>query len=125
MQLDKESLDAIPYQRRKWICQCKGCQHGTHVRDYGISPFFFLDRNSKAAKKNPKEYWYNLNVQFWICGKHWKMMGRLEKSFGRRAAEDKLLEPVIPLEGKLSAPEAEMLPVVQLEEHQQVISQKE
>lgn len=86
MQLDKESLDAIPYVRVRWLCQCKGCTNGTHVRDYGLSEFSsfgiigFLDRNSKNAAKNPREYWMRQN-NYWLCGKHNQLFKRLRKRF--------------------------------------------
>lgn len=86
MQLDKESLDAVPYTRMRWLCQCKGCNNGTHVRDYGLGPFdqrgiwAFLDRNSKWAAKNPGDYWMGPN-NYWLCGKHNKLFKRLQKTY--------------------------------------------
>jgi hypothetical protein len=85
-QLDKESLDAVPYTRLRWLCQCKGCTNGTHVRDYGLVEFnprgiwAFLDRNSKAAAKNPADYWMGPN-NYWLCGKHNRLFKRLAKRF--------------------------------------------
>lgn len=85
MQLDKESLDAVPYTRMRWLCQCKGCKNGTTVRDYGLGGgprglWAFLDRNSKNAEKNPSDYWMGPN-NYWLCGKHNKLFKRLEKRF--------------------------------------------
>lgn len=92
MQLDKESLDSIPYEQKKWQCQCKGCTNGTHVRDYSLSPFFFLDRNSKYCREHPEEYWNNLNFRYWLCGKHRKMFDRLEKMYGNEKTYLKLCD---------------------------------
>lgn len=84
--LDKEALDAIPYTRRRWLCQCKGCTNGTHVRDYGLGEFSrygiwaWLDRNSKDAAKNPGEYWMGPN-NYWLCGKHNAMFKRFRGRF--------------------------------------------
>lgn len=85
-QLDKESLDAVPYVRRRWLCQCKGCTRGTHVRDYGLAPFngrgiwAWLDRNSKWANSHPTELWMGPN-NYWLCGKHNAMFKRLKGKF--------------------------------------------
>lgn len=78
-QLDKKSLDAVPFTRMRWLCQCKGCKNGTHVRDYGIG-WYFLDRNSKAAAKNPHDYWMGVR-NYWLCGKHNAMFKRLKNRF--------------------------------------------
>jgi hypothetical protein len=79
MQLDRESLEQIPYTRMKWFCVCKGCNNGTHIRDYGIG-WYFLDRNSKNSWKNPRAYWRGRN-DCYICSKHWLLWQRLEKKF--------------------------------------------
>lgn len=86
MLLDKESLDAVPFTRLRWLCQCKGCTNGTHVRDYGLVDFnprgiwAFLDRNSKYAAKNPSDYWMGPN-NYWLCGKHNRLFKRLKGRF--------------------------------------------
>jgi hypothetical protein len=87
MQLDKPSLDRLPYDIYKWNCQCKGCDNGTTVRDYGIAPFYFLNRNSKYCFEHPKEYWHRVyqGGNFWLCGKHLKFYNRLKKIYGERA----------------------------------------
>ena len=77
MKLDKEDLDSMPYNVLKWECCFNGCKCGTTVRDYGLHPFYFLNRNSKAAERNPKKYWFDLRVIHWFCGKHWKYYQRL------------------------------------------------
>ena len=75
-----KELDAIPYDRKKWICEGKNCKNGTHIRDYGVFPWFMLDRNSKNSIKNPREYWRGRN-NFYLCSKHGKMWERLTKRF--------------------------------------------
>lgn len=84
-QLDKEALDSLPYTVIKWNCQVKGCCNGTTVRDYGIHPWYFLNRNSKNANKNPTDYWKGIQNQkfsnWLLCGKHNMFFKRLEKSF--------------------------------------------
>lgn len=86
MQLDKESLDAVPYIRRRWLCQVKNCTNGTHVRDYGLEPFngrgiwALLDRNGKGITKNPRDWWMGPN-NYWLCGKHNAMFKRLKNHF--------------------------------------------
>lgn len=115
MQLDKESLDQIPYQRRKWYCQCKKCDNGTYVRDYGITPYFFLDRNSKNSFVKTADYWSNLNRHIWLCNKHLKFVKRLAKIYGDEKAENKLFDSVLPSKGKLSEPLNEMNPIILIE----------
>lgn len=86
MQLDKESLDRVEYVRRRWLCQVKNCTNGTHVRDYGLEPFnprgmwLFLDRNSKGAAQNPRNYWMGPN-NYWLCSKHNALFKRLITRF--------------------------------------------
>ncbi len=101
MRLDKESLDKVPYTIYKWVCQCSGCNNGTRVRDYGLTEFnprgiwAFLDRNSKYANKNPGEYWMGPN-NIWLCGKHFKLVKRLEKRFDTQHIRNRLFD-----EGKI------------------------
>lgn len=78
--LDKAGLDAVPYTLLHWACQCKGCKNGTTVRDYGLTGWFFLHRNSKAAERDPSSYWMGWN-NYWLCGKHNKLFKRLVKSY--------------------------------------------
>lgn len=92
MQLDKESLDAVPFVRFRWLCQCKGCQNGTHVRDYGLGDRWFLDRNSKRAHDNPREYWMRRN-NYWLCGKHNRFFKKLEKRFDFEHVWRRLIDP--------------------------------
>lgn len=97
IQLDKESLDMVPYDTKKWCCQCKGCTNGTRVRDYGIAPFFFLDRNSKRAAAKTADYWCDLRRNYWLCNKHLKFFKRLSKIYGEKKTADKMLEIVAPV----------------------------
>jgi hypothetical protein len=98
MQLDKESLDAVPYIRRRWLCQVKNCPNGTHVRDYGLEPFngrgiwAFLDRNGKGATANPRNYWMGPN-NYWLCGKHNRLFKRLLKRFTVDHIFSKVIDP--------------------------------
>lgn len=94
MWLDRESLDAVPFERKRWVCECKGCQRGTTVRDYGMAPYYWLDRNSKSSKSQPWRYWNNLMNYHWLCSKHWAMFRRLMKHFDRRHIERKFLDPM-------------------------------
>lgn len=96
MQLDKASLDALPYDLYKWNCCCKKCENGTTVRDYGIAPFYFLNRNSKNAESKTDRYWNNLNQFVWFCGKHWKLIRRLEKKYSYGTIAEKLINPSKP-----------------------------
>lgn len=79
----KAELDVLPYDIYKWNCCVKDCCNGTTVRDYGIYPFYFLNRNGKSCEKFPGRYWMDLSAVKWFCGKHWKYFQRLgaEKMF--------------------------------------------
>ncbi len=101
MQLDREALDQIPYERKKWICQVKGCCGGTHVRDYGLSPWFMLDRGSKKSIDHPQEYWRNLDYKIWLCCKHWKRFDKLFDRYGWDHVARRLLKPEPLVEQKL------------------------
>lgn len=96
-QLDRESLDAVPYVRRRWLCQCKGCTNGTHVRDYGLVElnglgiWAWLDRNSKNSRLKPSEYWMGPN-NYWLCGKHNKLFKRLESIYGIEHTWNRLID---------------------------------
>lgn len=89
--LDKASLDKIPYDRLHWLCQCKNCENGTHVRNYGLGSWFFLDRNSQAAAKHPEKYWMGMG-NYWLCGKHNKIFKRLGKSFPFQQIWDRFID---------------------------------
>jgi hypothetical protein len=94
MLLERESLERVPYTLLKWGCQAKGCTGGTTVRDYGIAPFYFLNRNSKKSTVYPWLYWQNVGERFWLCGKHWKFYDRLVPRFGQNRVMARLLDTV-------------------------------
>lgn len=96
IKLDKEVLDVLPYDIFKWKCCVRGCENGTTVRDYGISPFYFLNRNTKAALKNPRDYWKKIHEvevsSIWFCGKHWKFYERLGDEYTRKYFDKNQIE---------------------------------
>ncbi|RYZ49912.1 MAG: hypothetical protein EOP49_15165 [Sphingobacteriales bacterium] len=71
MQLDRASLDLVPYDTVRWQCKIKLCKRYTRMRDYGIAPWYYHPR---MGWKNPYRNWL-------MCSKHWKR-------FGKRAPED-------------------------------------
>lgn len=78
--LMRESLDRIEFTRKRWQCQGKGCTNGSHVRDYGIGPWYFMDTNSKGSHSHPLKYWRQIPPWFLLCGKHNKIWNRLKKA---------------------------------------------
>jgi hypothetical protein len=96
--MSKDELDKIPYQRKKWLCQCKGCTNGTHVRDYGVSPFFWLDRNSNWAQHSPEELWTDLTKFCWMCSKHRKLISRLRPRFSDEHIRVRLYDLTSPID---------------------------
>lgn len=91
-QLDKESLDRVDYTKMWLRCECKGCENGTIVRDYGLAPWYWIHRNSKAAEAKPGKYWFFATHWYWLCGKHNKIFRRLAKRFDMFRIEEKFLE---------------------------------
>lgn len=69
---DQEIL-MVPFDTVKWICQAKGCNRHTKLRDYGISPIYYHPKM--------KGRWQDLTKTFFLCSKHWKFHERLKKSF--------------------------------------------
>ncbi|RKT01089.1 hypothetical protein [Chryseobacterium defluvii] len=100
LSLTKEQLDSLPYDVLKWECCCKNCNRGTTVRDYGLSPLFFLNRNSKRAHKNTPKYWMDTSSIIWLCGKHYAIMRRcgfdyiLKKYFDHHKAPSGIIKKV-------------------------------
>lgn len=119
MQLDKESLDQIPYTVMHLNCHGKGCKNGTHVRDYGVSPYYFLHRNSRGAANNPGKYWLNLSRKMWLCAKHWKILDRLGPIYGYPKVEERVLDLGTAPLGKLNATGHEFKTVDKVETHEQ------
>lgn len=84
MQLDRESLDRIDFDLKKWCCQCKKCDNHTKIRDYGIAPYYFHTRKGWG--------WNNLYYQYYLCSKHTKFFRHLKKRFDIQVIEDKMLD---------------------------------
>lgn len=82
--MSREELDNVEYDLKKWGCQCKRCTNGTKVRDYGISPEYYLQRGGGQ--------WINLTRNYWLCGKHNKLFKRLLKSFSKEVVFDKIID---------------------------------
>lgn len=80
--MSSEELDKVDCDKLKWKCQCKGCNGYTTVRDFGIPPFYYHN----------KEGWKNLNISYWLCGKHVKFWKRLLKNYDQADIEAKLLD---------------------------------
>lgn len=98
MRIDREGLDQVPYELKKWRCQAKGCCNGTKVRDYGILPWVWAHRNSQYSYRVPQAYWVNVSTHFNMCAKHLKMFKRLVKQFDFRSVYDKLMDPFAGIE---------------------------
>jgi hypothetical protein len=114
--MSREELDNIPYELKKWKCHCKNCSNGTKVRDYGISPWYFIHRNSKQSLKKPIEYWKNLTNIMWLCGRHRKLYDRLVKKFERNHVHEKMIGPYSsPLKDIIPVSDANMKTVKQIE----------
>lgn len=103
-QLDRESLEEVPFTRATWVCQCKGCTRGTMVRDYGLAPWYWLQRNSKRSHAQPQRYWFYLDTWHWLCSKHNAMFKKLAKRFDIGHIQQRFLDPgktkIVPLPDK-------------------------
>ena len=87
MSMSQDELDLVPYDTVKLICQAKSCKRYTKVRDYGISPVYYV-KGFKA-----KDRWHNVVTRYFLCAKHWKLVQRLIKTFGYWRVEEKILDP--------------------------------
>jgi len=86
MKMELSELDMVPYEIVKLICQAKGCSRHTKVRDYGISPVYYV----KGFKL--KERWHSTIQSFFLCSKHWKLHQRLIKRFETWRVQQKILD---------------------------------
>jgi hypothetical protein len=82
--MSREELDNVEFTLKKWVCQCKGCTRGTTVRDYGISPEFYWPSRGRG--------WRNLNFSYFMCGKHYPFMKKMEKIYGWQKVEEKMID---------------------------------
>lgn len=82
--MSREELDNVDYTLKKWICSCKGCNRGTKVRDYGISPEFYWPKKGEG--------WLDLRKNYFMCGAHYPFMKRISKIYGRNAVEAKMID---------------------------------
>jgi hypothetical protein len=88
--MNREELDLVMYDIKKWICQAKGCMRGTHVRDYGITPYFF--EHKKKGKWVVISTGENSGGSYLLCFKHAKFWDRLIKSFEPLDVYKKLID---------------------------------
>lgn len=117
--MSREELDNIPYELKKWKCHCKDCTNGTKVRDYGISPWYFIQRNSRHSQKHPLEYWKNITNIMWLCGKHRQLYLRLIKRFNKDHVHEKMIGPYYPpLEDIIPLSAANVKTVKQIEKNE-------
>lgn len=61
MSLERDKLEFVPYDMKKWQCCVKGCNRFTRVKDFGCSPYFY----TKWRK------WMNLRDTVLYCSGHW------------------------------------------------------
>jgi hypothetical protein len=114
--MNRAELDNILYELKKWKCHCKNCPNGTKVRDYGISPWYFLERNSKNSRRHPFYYWKDLTNIMWLCGKHRMIYERLIKKFAKGHVYERMIGPYYsPLKDIIPLSDANMKTVKQIE----------
>lgn len=49
-------------EKWKWVCKYEGCNHYSHLKDFGVFPMMFF-RNK----------WVNIWQNYLLCAKHWKL----------------------------------------------------
>jgi hypothetical protein len=84
MSMSQDELDLVPYDTVKLICQAKGCKRHTKIRDYGLSPVYYVRRYSLK--------WWNIEKIFFLCPTHYKFYYRLLKSFDAKHVIDKIID---------------------------------
>lgn len=78
-----EDLETLPYKRFRWRCLVPGCTRGTHVRDYGIAPFYFCERKGWG--------WIDGTIYYMMCGPHWKQRDRVTLVMAHKIANPEYL----------------------------------
>ena len=81
MKLSKDELSKVPFERKKWMCICKGCDNKVNIKDYSIAPFYYWRR-----------HWVNTQTHFYLCSKHYKFVKHLEKSFEKWRVAQRLFD---------------------------------
>lgn len=84
--MSREEIDLVPYDTLKLICQAKGCNRHTKVRDYGLQDTYYSNRFIG------KEKWHNIKFSFFLCAKHWKWYDKLTKRFDIWHVQEKMLD---------------------------------
>lgn len=85
LKMSLPELDLVPFDTVKLICQAKGCKRHTKVRNYGLSPVYYVPRFK------PKERWHNIDTNFFLCHKHCKLYYRLLKNYDYQHIFDKII----------------------------------
>lgn len=70
--LAPEELAMVPFDRFKLTCCVYGCNNGPTVRDYGISPTYYVVN----AAGGP---WHDLSQTVFYCGKHSRLMKQAQR----------------------------------------------
>lgn len=84
MSMSQKELDLVAYDTVELICQVKGCKCYKRIRDYGLSPIYYV--------KQHKGRWWNINKTFFLCSKHWKFYNRLSKLYGQEHIQRKIID---------------------------------
>jgi hypothetical protein len=84
MSMSQKELDLVPYDTVKLICQAKGCKRHTKIRDYGLSPIYYVRRY--------KERWWDVKKIFFLCPKHYPFYNRLVNIYGFNHVQQKIID---------------------------------
>ncbi len=73
MAMSREQLEHVGPDKLKWVCSGKNCNNGTTVWGFGIGYTYYHPR--------PSIKWFDINTNFWMCEKHFKMYKHLKKNY--------------------------------------------
>lgn len=84
MAMSESEIEMVPFDVVKLICQVKGCKCYKRIRDYGLSPLYYV--------KQHKGKWWNIDNTFLLCSKHWKFYEKLVKLYGVAHVQQKIID---------------------------------
>lgn len=82
--MSPEELGKVHHTIVKWVCQCKGCDRGTSIWDFGIEPEYYHPRKSLG--------WFDINYNYWMCSVHYPFIKKLKKNFTDEHIRTRLMD---------------------------------
>lgn len=71
-------LSKMEFIKFKWICKAKGCNHFTHLKDYGTFPKLLMG----------KRKWVNIFNSYFLCSIHYKIRDKVKLKYSYVLVDD-------------------------------------